>query len=289
MEETVYRIRAWRMRLFIVALLAAACVIAGCATTGTVEARGKTIWQHGDQYVKIEKQDYPAGDKVTANTHPADIPADRLRTMLESIEVRFTGKGKNVQLLDDDEITILSENIHTGFASARSDEDVTFAVIGHYVALMGFLKERMVTTGRVFCRDGQLNIIFGEVHRSVKENEDRRLYPFLPGSRGAAASREWTLAAKPGMEDFTMKRPDWVIFPVAGPAVPVAEPAVPQGSGSTGTVKKAVIPAEPREKPALVGKKSVEERLMMLNELRNKKLITEEEYRAKRLEILNDL
>ena len=209
--------------------------------------------------------------------------------MLESIEIRFPGETKAVQLFNDDELKILSENIPAALASAGADEDVTFAIIGHYVALMGFLKERMVTTGRVFCRDGQLNIIFGEVHRSVKENEDRRLLPFLPGSRGVAARQELTLAAKPGMENFTMKRPDWVIFPIAGPAVPVAVPAPPQGSGSTGTEKKAVVPAEPREKPATVGKKSVEERLMMLNDLRNKKLITEDEYRAKRLEILNDL
>ena len=289
MEETGCRIRAGGTGLFMMALLVAAGVVAGCATTSTGDARGKTIWQHRDQYVRVEKQDSPAGVTVPANIHPADISAGRLLSMLESIEVRFPGEGKAVQLFNDDELKVLSENISAALASAGSDEDVSFAVIGHYVALMGFLKERMVTTGRVFCRDGQLNIIFGEVHRPVKENEDRRLYPLLPGSRGADTRREWTLAAQPGMEDFTMKRPDWVIFPVAGPAVPVAAPATPQGSGSTGTGKKAVIPAEPREKPAMVGKKSVEERLMMLNDLRNKKLVTEEEYRAKRLEILNDL
>ena len=289
MEETGNSIKAWGTRLFMVVLLVAAGVASGCATTGTTEARGKTIWEHSDQYVMIEKQDSPAGVTVPANAHPVNISADRLRSMLESIEVRFPDESKAVQLLNDDELKVLSDNIPAGLASAGPDQDVTFAIVGHYVALMGFLKERMVTTGRVFCRDGQLNIIFGEVHRPVKENEDRRLHPLSPGLRAAATRQEWTLVARPGMEDFTMKRPDWVIFPIAGPVIPVAVPASLQGTGSTGAEKKAVTPAESREKPGMTGKKSVEERLMMLNDLRNKKLITDEEYRAKRLEILNDL
>jgi len=293
MKETGNHIGAWGSWVFRALLLVAAFGIAGCATMRPGEARVKTIWQYSDQYVRIEKQDPHAGLVVPANIHPADISVDRLRSILESVEVRYPGESKAVQLFNDDELKILSENIHTGLASAGPDEDVTFAIIGHYVALMGFLKERMVTTGRVFCLDGHLNIIFGEVHRSVKENEDRRLHPFLPGSRATGSRQEWGVAAKPGMEDFTVKRPDWLLFPIAGPTVPVAAPvavpAVPQSSGSPVTEKKGVIPAEPREKPAVSGKKSVEERLMMLNDLRNKKLITDEEYRAKRLEILNEL
>ena len=44
-----------------------------------------------------------------------------------------------------------------------------------------------------------------------------------------------------------------------------------------------------RERPAPAAKKGIEERLMILNDLRNKKLITDEEYRTKRMDILNDL
>jgi hypothetical protein len=296
MKETGNHIGAWSSWVFRALLFGALFGLAGCATTGSGESRArKTIWQQSDQYVRIEKQDSAAGLIVPANMHPTEISVDRLQSMLNSVELRFPGESKTVQLFNEDELKVLSENIHTGLASAGPDEDVTFAIIGHYVALMGFLKERMVTTGRVFCLDGHLNIIFGEVHRSVKENEDRRLHPFLPGSRVTAARHEWTLTAKPGMEGITMKRPDWVIFPIAGPTVltpvvaPATVPAAPQSSGSAGTEKKEVVPAGPREKPAISGKKSVEERLMILNELRNKKLITDEEYRAKRLEILNEL
>jgi hypothetical protein len=288
MAKTASHIRAWRAGLFVAVLLVAAGGFAGCATTGTGEAQVKTVWQLSDQYVKIEKQDHPAGGTVSANIHPADISADRLRGMLESVEVRPTGEEKALQLFNDNELKILSENIHAGLASAGPDEDVTFAVIGHYPVLMGVLKERMVTTGRVFHQDGHLNIIFGDVHRGFRENEDRRLHPLLLGSRVRTGPREWALTAKPGGESFTAKRPDWITFSLTSPG-PVVTPAMREDAGGTGQGGKAVTPAVPPKKPAIPGKKSVEERLLILNELLSKKLITEEEYRAKRLEILNEL
>ncbi len=271
----------------LMALMVMAGVMAGCATARTGSPSGptvRTIWQGREQFVRVEKQDHPAGVTVPVNDHPPDISADRLRTLLESIEVRFPDSDKTVLLFNDEELKILSENIRAGLASAGPDEDVTFAVIGHHAVLMGIFKQRMVTTGRVFCQGGKVNIIFGEILREVKDNEDRRLYPFLQGSRIEGAPRAFTLAVQPGRENFAMKRPDWVIFPVAGPAVPAAAPAAPQGR-----VTEPAAPAEPREKAAPAGRKTVEERLMTLNELRNKKLISEEEYRAKRLEILNEL
>ena len=288
MEITANRFRKWAPIWFMMALMV---TVAGCAAMRTGQGGdtiAKTLWQSRDQYVAIEKQDRSAGVTATANAHPADISVDRLRSALASMEVRLPGKDKKVPLFYDPELKILSENIRAGLASAGPDEDVTFAVIGHYPALLGVLQERKVTTGRVFCRDGQLNIIFGDVLRDVREDEDRRLYPFLPGSRGAAAPGKWALTAKQEGEPFTTTRPDWVTFPLAGPSAPIAAPAGRQENGGT-DAENQEAPAVSPEKPATVGKKSVEERLMMLNDLRNKKLITEDEYRAKRLEILNDL
>jgi hypothetical protein len=285
MGKNASRFKQWAPVCFIIALVVMSAGVAGCATTKPEETRERTLWQVRDQYVKIEKQDRQAGITVPANLHPANVSADRVRDMLESIEVRFP-EDKVGRLFNEEELTVLSENIHVGLGLARPDEDITFAIIGHYPVLLG-LKERMVTTGRVFCRDGELDIIFGDVHRIVREFEDRRLYPLLPGSRSAAPPREWRLAVKPGGETFTLTRPDWVTFSLAAQPPPVPAPAPPVGE-STGAEKKAA-PAVSPAKPAAVGKKSAEERLMILNELHDKKLITDEEYRAKRLEILNEL
>lgn len=267
-------------------VLAAAGGIAGCATTKGGEAREKVLWQLRDQYVKIEQQDRLAGVAASANDHPANVSADRVRSMLESIELRLPGDVKGTQLFNDDELTILGESISTGLGQAGPEQDVTFAIIGHYPALMGLLRGRMVTTGRVFCRAGELNIIFGDVHRLLRENEDRRLQPFLPGSRGAATSQELRFATKSGGGPFDVKRPDWVAFSLAVPAAPVVAPVSPD-AGGTAVEKKA--PVAPVGKPATVDRRSAEERLMILNDLHNKKLITDEEYREKRQQILNEL
>ena len=285
------RVRAERW-LTIALMVVAVGGAAGCATAKNGAADGastRAVWQAGEQFVKIERQDHPAGGTVPVNVHPADIPVDRLRYVLDSIVVVLPGKDSAEQLFNDDELKLLSEKIHKGLAAAGPHEDVTFAVIGHHAVLLGFLKQRMITTGRVFCQDGRINIIFGDILREVKENEDRRLYPFLSGSRSAGVSRELALSVKPERENFTMKRPDWVIFPIAGPVVSVGAPASPQSPASAGPGNRGVTPAETREKPAPAAGKSVEERLIILNDLRHKKLITDEEYRAKRLEILNGL
>ena len=255
----------YRSMVILLPLLAG---IAGCATTRTNQAEDvqvRTIWKAREQYVAIEKQDLTGGAAVAANAHPADISVDRLRDALESIEVSLPGKDKALSLLNGPEVGILSENIRNGLASAGPDEDVTFAVIGQYPTLLGLFHERRVTVGRVFCRDGRLNIIFGDVLRDVNENEDRRLYPFLAASRSVAAAGNWALKRNPGGEEFTLKRSDWLTFPMA------PSPVVRHDTADSGTASK------------------VEERLRALGELQRKRLITDEEYRAKRREILKDL
>lgn len=256
---------------------------AGCATTSAGLKSTRTLWESREQFVKIEKQDKPAQGIAPANAHPADVPVERLREMLASLELRFADKDKTVPLFFDEELDILSDKLHAGLAAAGPDEDVTFAIIGHYPVLLG-LKERMVTTGRIFCRNGRLDIIFGDVHRPVKDNEDRRLYPFLQGSRAIARQGEWALTMRPGGESFAMERPDWVTFPIVGSAAPAVAPAVREETGRP-AAPSAVSPA----KPAATGRKSMEERLRVLNDLHDKKLITDEEFRTKRQEILNEL
>jgi hypothetical protein len=270
----------------------------------------RTLWKSGEQYVAIEKQDRPSGITVKANEHVTEISVDRLRTALASIDLRLPDRDKSIALFNDDELRILSEYIAEGLALAGPDEDVTFAIIGNYVEALGFLKKRMVSGGRVFCQDGQINIIFGDVHRLLGETmgipEDRRLHPFMIGSRGGTVGvHEGMLLPKTGGEIFAKMREEWVLFPIKGPEslptsqetvapAPVTKEAAPASGQEniapvSGTREVAPTAAPYAGKPTAAVKKSVEERLMILNELRNKKLISEEEYRVKRLDILNDL
>ena len=261
------RVAAWSLLL----LLVASGGIAGCATTKSNQpgdGGGRTLWHLRDQYVALEPLERPAGLAAVANEQPVEIPVARLRAAFDSVEARAPDSDRPVHLFGEDELEALSEHIHNGLLAASPGQDVTFAVSGRYPVLMGMLNQLTVTTGRVFCRDGEINIIFGDLLRYVKENEDRRLNPLRPGSRSEAVLPEWSLMIKPGGEPFALKRQDWIAFPIAPLAL-----SAPTASG------KAPAPAG----------RSIEERLVILNELRDKKLISIEEYRAKRLEILNEL
>jgi hypothetical protein len=258
----------------------------GCAALKTGQSedgRVRKIWQAREQYVAIEQQDHPAEVAVAANAHPVDLSVERLRSAFAAIEVHLSGKDTFVSLFNEPELEILSKKIKEGLIQARPEEDVTFAVIGQHSALMGLMKERSITGGRVFCLDGRLNIIFGDLLRDVKENEDRRLFPFIAGSRVTTVGGTWTLASKPGGEPFTLKRQDWVQFPLASPPAAVAAP-----TPSLVPAAAFTPPAEPVNKVAPVDR-STEERLRTLDDLHRKNLVTDEEYRAKRREILDGL
>jgi hypothetical protein len=348
-----------RFKWLLITALLLSMGVSGCSTISSYipfigkkkpqEAFVKKLWTSGEQFVAIEKQDRQQGIAVKPNQHLSDISVDRVRTMLESMELRPSGSDKLTPVFNEEEIKVLSEYIPVGLALAGPDEDVTFALIGHYVEAMGFLKKREVTTGRVFYQDGRINIIFGDIHRELKETmgvkEDRRLFPFLPGSRsGSVGVQDCTILPKQGGEIFAKNRQDWVAFqlnsaegqsiePVAqeaGEEPPVvtqntgtlspgakinepspapqyaAPPAAPKYSPTAAAPRYTAAPAVPQYTGSAVrenrqytqggyqaaqpaAKKSIEERLTILNNLRNKRLITEQEYRDKRMEILGEL
>ena len=94
------------LRLFcclVIALLLAS-VVTGCSTMSSYipfigkkkpqEKFVKNLWTSGEQFVAIEKQDRPQGVAVRPNQHITEISVERVRSMLESMELRSTGKDK---------------------------------------------------------------------------------------------------------------------------------------------------------------------------------------------------
>ena len=253
-------------------------------THGEALAAGGTryLWQSRDQFVAIQEQD---GDDsaVAANDHPATFSSDQLRGMLNGLQFMEAGKDKPLPVFNEPEREILVELLREGLRTAGPREDVTFAVIGQFPTLFGLAKERRVTTGRIFSAEGKLNIIFGIVHREVNDREDRRLAPFTPGSRSRTAKLDGNLFTPADEQTVTMRRADWItISPKSMPAAPLRPVVSPRPTEP--------LPSSPKEQaPPTKQGKSAGERLKVLNELRDEKLITEDEYRSKRLEILNDL
>jgi len=272
MESRVYGnvIRFW---------FAAAAVIIFLAASEAAYAAdsGRIIWQSREQFVALERQDAEPAATVKPNDHPVDLPLDRLISILGSITVRPSDSEKPDALFTASALQLLAPHLQKGLSRASAGEDVTFAIIGLHDALYGLAKSQKVTTGRLFYKAGKLNLIVGLVQRDVNDREDRRLHPFTPGSRQSVSSGDWTL-----LSDKQSVRRDWLAF--GDGWQPSVVPATAVDKKSTHAQESAVPPVQKQElqrKPA--------DRLVILNDLKQKGLITEDEYRAKRLEILNGI
>jgi hypothetical protein len=227
--------------------------------------------------VALERQDSSVGG---TNDHPVEISPDRLTAILASIEFHSADSDRPEKLITKQSLELFVPEIVKGFSKATSGEDVTFALIGLHTSMLGFGKSPKVTTGRAFYKDGRLNIIFGLVQKDVNEREDRRLAPFTPGSRQKTAEGEWTLLPQPGQSGFTLVRKDWVAFSDEWRESAAQIPVSVQNSIQASPAQPVKLNNDTRN-PA--------ERLTTLNELKAKGLVSEEEYRSKRLEILKGL
>lgn len=256
--------------LLVLCLLATGCSTIKAITTGKDD---KEFFRSREQYVRIIKQDETKGVKPSPNDHPVLLESSQLRTALSSLEFVLPKKDKSSPVFEKPELDVLEKYLGIALEQAGPDEDVSFAVVGNYLAVYGLAKEQMSTSARVFYKDGKLNIIFGDIHAKYYANVDRRVYPMAPGSRFLAKNHEWKLLSYP-YQEFYMgpdgQRRDWLVIDLAAMTARAA----------MGEKEAATMPPHA---------KTVEERLKVLEELRAKKMITEDEYKTKRENILSDL
>jgi hypothetical protein len=264
------------MRIFVVLsvaagtfLLAAFCLFPASGHA----AERQMLWQSREQFVALEPRDNTVTGPPEQNGHPATLTIDQLTTLLAAVQ--FTA-GKNTAaepLFTGQALETLTPQLVLGLQKATPGEDLTFAIISLHRALLGLAKEPRVTTGRLFIRDGKLNLIVGLAQRDVNEREDRRLAPFTPGSRQTPASGEWTLQLPEDAADVTLRRRDWITIPT---------------NWKPHTATTSSTPATTTGAPTGTGK-STAERLIILKDLLEKGLIDKHEYQNKRQEILQAL
>jgi len=235
------------------------------------------LWQSNDQFVALEQQDSFSTGPAQPNNHPVELSADRLAAILASIDIRTAAGEKPEPLFTRMSAQNIAPHLLLGLQQASPTEDVTFAVIGLHDTLYGLAKAPKVTTGRIFYQAGRLNIIVGLARQEVRDRDDRRLFPFTPGSRQKALQGEWQLLPQPDHKGYNLDRKDWVAFSDEWRAAAAEQnlPATP------------AAPAQPLKRNS--DARTAAERLTTLKELSEKGLITAEEYRSKRLEILDGL
>jgi len=269
----------------------------------------RTIWCSREQNVKIVKQEAIKGGVVAQNDQPIMLDSGQIRNALALLDVRPTEADKPIPVFTAPELDVLCGKLSEALTQAGPDEDVTFAVVGQRKAVYGLTRVRKVTTGRVFYREGKLNIIFGKMIDDISEqrqhdyraDNDFRLNPLAPGSRVKPVSHKWILEEQPDAQFYAsggMLRGDWLVLDLATMAAHEALGSKPAKAAvdERGTSRKENVFLENKQEPAVATPppaakpaKTLEERLIILNDLKNKKLITEEEYKAKRANLLNDL
>ena len=250
----------------------------GGGTTVKVDA-AQRIWRIGEfSTVQLVPAEAGAG----LNQHPARVTADALRWQLGGI--RTTVDGKMVALFGADEVNEFAEPLAQALATAGAGDDILLVSSSRRGA--SFLTDVTAVTARLFVQDGSLQFIVRDARGAfVKEYISSRSAPkFSHGSRASASGVVLVNSSA------TSRRGDWLAL---GLSVPGAAPAVVAAPAVAVPVTGMATPAVPAAVPAAAApvvqeplQTEAEHRLATLKRLRDRGLISEEEFQEKRKEVL---
>lgn len=231
------------------------------------------------EFSRIELAAREAG--AEANQHPATLQADVLRQQLAQVQV--VERGAAQALFSADELAELSGPLVQALGRAGPGDDVLLLSSARREGAM-FLAPTAVTA-RLFVQGGQLQLIVRDARFEFYDAYRGTHQPphFEFGSRTATGSASLRSAGA------TSRRADWLSIPlvaVAAPVAPVATPAATAAPAAGVVAPAPAAAAAPRKPLDAAGAEDIERRLETLKRLREKGLITEEEYQHKRKEIL---
>ena len=219
------------------------------------------------------------------------------------------------------EIAELGQQLSKGLRNAKPNQDILFALEKRKDRLFGLKTNILYVAGRAFYKEGRLNIIIGDYDRPRLEGYEKAYdptevgivgYSFLHGSRNSAQKFDENTIKIAGVENKVIKkrlRKDWFLIDVNQAsqtylAIKQQKENPTSARDKQFEIEAAKLAKERREmrlemarlrKEMKEGGSSsssaltVEERLENLDKLYNKGLISEDEFKAKREEILNDL
>ncbi len=280
------------------------------------------IWKSGsNQYIKYEKQE---SNKFGANEHPVELDQKQIANALKALEYSekkfLTGKViKSVFTLS--QMNLFAKQFAKGLKNAKPGQDIIFVIEGTNSKLL-VLTDNYFLSGRVFYKEGKLNIIIGDFNLVRNEafelvyDPSRRAVPYTLnfGSRLKSSNKfKETLLSAPGVENQVIKgkfRRDWFMLDVALASqallAKIQEHRNPTSRDDRQIqIEAAKLARERRQMRAEMARmrkdmkdinsgagsssKTPEERITTLDQLFTKELITQEEYDIRREKILNDI
>ena len=286
----------------------------------------EVLWKSGrNLYIKIAEQG--KGGEMPSD-HPVTLDKNKLFHALRGINAwrqKYFKKRETETLFSIQQAQLLSQYVAAGLKQAKPDEDIVFALPRVRAGSFKILKEKTFMAGRVFFQEDKLNIIIGDYDRSPDRFKETASgghgvtdikYFFNEGSRSRASKFKKRVTANDGISNFerdSKKRADWIVIDIdRAAAAYVAEKTVKDqktdGLSPRQAEEMAKLAKERREmrlemarlrkemKQNTQGQNSqkgdglsIEARLQQLQDLRDKELITEDEYTQKRKQILDNI
>ncbi len=282
------------------------------------------LWKSGaNLYIRLTDQDKSKKDVTPPNQHPVQLEADLVVNALEGIEANSGGgffkKKKRNTLFSLQQSRLLGQYISAGLSRARSDQDIVF-VLARSEKKYLVLRNTGYTGGRVFYLDGKLHLIIGDYDHEgdrFKETVERshgvtatKQY-FKHGRRAKSVGFKGSIVGMAGVEphvDGKKMRRDWVEIDLEQAASVYLAQKAEQAPEETVTsaamqAEAARMARERREMRLEMAKmrkemkssngssspQTIEQRLATLQDLRDKELISAEEYQQKREQILGEI
>ncbi len=241
-----------------------------------------------------------AADSRDENAHPVQqLHAEDLAQLLSSLQVRNIQNNEVVYLMTENEAKELSIELVKGFGRVNARQDLYLSVFRH---VGGFVNTRRYGTGiRLFFREGQINLIFGDIDVFFDSFRSPTLKLPNPGQRQHSRLNGGQLVAQPWLTSVG-NRTDWVTFSVTPlPSLrdsirlqnsnrpnetvtrsSITTPSIPDDISSFSIdTEKTIVPRSVWQ--------NLEEGLETLSRLRQRSLITEAEYQEKRMKLLESV
>ena len=269
----------------ILAMVALAALSASCTP---VNQAPLSVQEDANHFVRIDGHYGDARrERFTRFDHPLTLTAAEWQRILGSIQVQSrkdtflfsTVKNPPEAAFSPEQIAYLSQGFSKAFSSSHPDE---FVVFGFSAPRSPPLVE--ITTGGWFAEGQRLHLVLANYRHSVSMTHIRNqlwqdpLHSNASPSYDIVPGPDQTLAREKGLVGLlSAEAPELLIdYKTLLAAKPLPSPAL----APAGARKDVPAPPTPNEP-------SLEERLRVLKKLRDQGLITDEEYRQKKKQLLD--
>ena len=287
-------------------------------------ANDEDLWKSGaNLYIRLTDQDQSKKDVTPPNQHPVQLNANQVTSALEGLEAWSGGgffKKKQLRTLFSlQQARLLGQYISAGLSRARPDQDIVF-VLARSEKKYFVLQNTGFTGGRVFYLDGKLHLIIGDFDHEgdrFQETVERShgvtetIQYFKHGRRAKSVGFKGPIVARAGVEvhvDGKKTRRDWIEIDLEqaasvylaqkaeqAPQEPVTSEAMQAEAARMARERRemrlelAKMRKEMKSSNGGDSTQTIEQRLMTLQDLRDKELISAEEYQQKREQILGEI